>query len=481
MIHFEKFREVGPGDFTSKVLAFLKDKAQRTEFTANLNAFNKWLSKRGKKKVDPPVDPGATGVGAAWHDEEAITDEEQGDQEEGGKSPKGKQLFSRLEGLRKQLAAAEKEAEDYQAERRAHRGRSEKGKDKRKRKEDKDKKSREDTEDEGRKKAKKRKKRTSEGSKEAPKKKKKKKRDTSSTDGYEDKKGKPLFGSSSKKKRSEAPEAGDRGPFGEGPAVAYSGASSSEETVFRDAPSKSMKSSQLRLLNYSRKYPGRLASRLLLKMQEAVARGFEGAKETKTPPVAMNHVLTVMQPALQNKLGMRNLRELKTLAQALDYLGSNQPSKCADLLAQRLKAIERACIEQHWNTAQFLELLPPEHSTLLEKDEELYLAKEFMLEQKARHYDQGRQKGRGWDQPKGRGKGKDDQKGEKGKGKDKGKKDTNKESWSRKGEKNHPASLLWIFGKKASVSTSVRRSTQGRSLWRWKNSSGACQESLDPW
>ena len=57
----------------------------------------------------------------------------------------------------------------------------------------------------------------------------------------------------------------------------------------------------------------------------------------------------------------------------LDLMAKEEIGRGADLLAQRIKAIEKATAENHSNAAQFLELLPPENSTLLEKDEELYL------------------------------------------------------------------------------------------------------------
>lgn len=148
---------------------------------------------------------------------------------------------------------------------------------------------------------------------------------------------------------------------------------------------------------------------MLLKMSQATARGLEGASKPKTPPVAMNHLLMVLQPSLQSKIGMRTLREMKTLAQ--------QVGRGADLLGQCLKALERATVEAHWNSAQFLELLPPESSTLLERDEELYLAQEFLTDQKIKGYDRP-YRSKGWDAPKGGGKGKEAQKGEKGKGKE---------------------------------------------------------------
>lgn len=70
---------------------------------------------------------------------------------------------------------------------------------------------------------------------------------------------------------------------GEGPAVDFrgDGGSNSDDSGFQKAPSKSTKSSQLKLLSYSRKCPGRLASRLLLKMSQATARGLEGDVKAK--------------------------------------------------------------------------------------------------------------------------------------------------------------------------------------------------------
>ena len=81
------------------------------------------------------------------------------------------------------------------------------------------------------------------------------------------------------------------------------------------------------------------------------------------------------------------------------------------------KAIEKATAENHWNAAQFLELLPPENSTLLEKDEELlYLATEYLTELKLKGVERPHHL-KGID--KGSGKGKEGQKGAKHKGKKK--------------------------------------------------------------
>lgn len=193
---------------------------------------------------------------------------------------------------------------------------------------------------------------------------------------------------------------------------------SSEDSVFREAPASSTTlSGQQKLTRYSQRYPGRLASRLLLKMKEGAARELVGAnnEEGSTPPLASHFILTVLLPQLGAKASLRTQRELRTLGKSLDLLARGETGQCADLLGQRIKALERASTEGHWQCAQFLELLPPDNTSLLERDEEVYLTREFLLEQKVRRYDKtkfppippGGKKG-GEKGEKGKGKGKND-------------------------------------------------------------------------
>jgi len=150
-------------------------------------------------------------------------------------------------------------------------------------------------------------------------------------------------------------------------------------------------------------------------MQAATARDTVGpasSKSSRTPPVAMHHILTVLLPNLGAKVVLRSVRELKMLGSIMDQLAAGSPSKDADIVCQRIKAVERASHEGHWGSAQFLELLPPENSMLLGRDEEMFVTKEYLLDQKLKSYD--RPPGRG----EGGGKGK--AKGAKGKTKEKG-------------------------------------------------------------
>lgn len=194
--------------------------------------------------------------------------------------------------------------------------------------------------------------------------------------------------------------------------------SSGSESVFHKGLTATVKSSQQRLLAYTSRYPGRLASRLLLKMQTATARDAVGPSSTRsgrTPPVAMHHILTVLLPNLGAKAGLRSARELKTLGSIMDQLAAGSPSKAADIVCQRIKAVERASHEGHWGAAQFLELLPPENTMLLGRDEEMFVTKEYLLDQKLKSYDRQPARGEGGGKGKAKGaKGKSKEKGDKG-------------------------------------------------------------------
>ena len=189
----------------------------------------------------------------------------------------------------------------------------------------------------------------------------------------------------------------DRGPFGTGPkrevAACQAASISSEEeeddedrSSFRAAPSG--KSKQLQLVEYAERNPGRLASRLLQKMKLLLARE-EGAMNLKsgqnlTPSTATSYLLTVVFPLHQHKLNLRVQREMRTISKALDLMAMGENERSADVLAQRLKALEMMVADQTWSRAQHLELLPPEGATLVEADESWMATREQVLEAKMR-------------------------------------------------------------------------------------------------
>lgn len=234
---------------------------------------------------------------------------------------------------------------------------------------------------------------------------------------------------SKKSNRDLYPKHGDRGPFGAGVAMEFDGDDTSESdagSVFRDAPAPQHKSGQLALITYSHRKPGRLAARLLMKMRNEVAMGAAGAPNDpreKTPPTGVQYLLTILLPQLGSKANLRTQRELRTLMVSLDLLARNCPARAADVICQRVKALEKASNEGSWTSAQFLELIPSENASLLERDEEVFINKEALLEQKLKKKDQaGPWKG-GGPRPdrkgeKGRGKGSKGEDGQKGRGKD---------------------------------------------------------------
>ena len=93
------------------------------------------------------------------------------------------------------------------------------------------------------------------------------------------------------------------------------------------------------------KHPGRLASRLLQKMEKATR--FEGARRkagsrTKVVPCAVNFYLAIMTPSLKDKWTPRTQRELRIWTEILDCLASKEVSVAADIAAQRIKALEQS-------------------------------------------------------------------------------------------------------------------------------------------
>ena len=102
------------------------------------------------------------------------------------------------------------------------------------------------------------------------------------------------------------------------------------------------------------------------------------------------------------------------LAICLDELRGGDLGKLGDSLASRFLAIHTAVNEGNWRSAQYLELLPADGVTLLERDEEMYLRNEFIMDKKAKSYDKPAFPPR---PPKGDGKGDRPPKGKGGGGK----------------------------------------------------------------
>ena len=73
----------------------------------------------------------------------------------------------------------------------------------------------------------------------------------------------------------------------------------------------------------------------------------------------------------QEKIGPRNSRELRTIAEALDSLGNGNLPKTADLLVQRFKAVEESDKNGSCEDSSFLELIQRDAVGLTSSQERL--------------------------------------------------------------------------------------------------------------
>eukprot|EP00438_Fugacium_kawagutii_P016672 Skav229382 [mRNA] locus=scaffold584:204408:205634:+ [translate_table: standard] len=305
-IHMEKFRVV-----TQKLV---DQKSPSWAFgRGNVKVFNDYLNAR-----KDPLESGESAQELPWAEKGSG---EEGSGSSSSSSEEGEALAAKLKKARDQL----KELEKLTAERVKRKGTS--SKKKRSKKEKKDAKEEVPAKGSGSKKAEPKETKKSKKAKEAKEKDKKSKRKAETTKEERSSKKKSRKSSSSSASTDESeeqealfgeePEGGqkrskghkDRGPFGAGEARSFKvkgggEGSSGSESHFRDAPAEKSASNQVRLVQYAKSTPGRLASRMLQKMQTETARGIVGADnpESSTPVVASHYLLTMLLPQLGSKL-----------------------------------------------------------------------------------------------------------------------------------------------------------------------------------
>jgi len=83
----------------------------------------------------------------------------------------------------------------------------------------------------------------------------------------------------------------------------------------------------------------------------------DGEREALRPRV-VRYLTTVAAAARSQPLGLRYERELRTLAEGLDFLMEGKLAELGDLLTQRYKAVETAASEASWEIAKHYELIP---------------------------------------------------------------------------------------------------------------------------
>ena len=104
----------------------------------------------------------------------------------------------------------------------------------------------------------------------------------------------------------------------------------------------------------ARRSPGALMEGFLSKL-----RGYLGTQQgvqiSRFAPIAEADVSSALLPASKD-FGLRNEREVLTLAKAIDQLLQGKVAEAADVLVQRFRAVETAHAEG-WGVARHMELI----------------------------------------------------------------------------------------------------------------------------
>ena len=184
---------------------------------------------------------------------------------------------------------------------------------------------------------------------------------------------------------------------------------------------------QARLEAWAQQHPGRLAAGLLQQMEDRVGRdGEAGAWAADAMPAsAKSYFYRVLRVTHPNG-GIRNHREMLTICTVLDHIAKGRHMQAADVLGQRLKAVEAAIVDGSWDRAQYLELVDPEGPLLAGRAEQHMSQREYDFQMRLSTRGGWSSSGQGsWSSGGGgsKGSGKD-----KGKGKSKGKKGFGKDA-----------------------------------------------------
>ncbi|NRB33052.1 MAG: hypothetical protein HRU27_20935 [Rhizobiaceae bacterium] len=133
----------------------------------------------------------------------------------------------------------------------------------------------------------------------------------------------------------------------------------SSDKDFPDGPGTKLKT-RTRIMRVHAARPGALYQELLDRQQELMGTvGNSGSFRSYIYQF-------LIAPLGATKIGVRSLRELKTIALALDYISDRRIKSLSDVLAQRFLALELSIQTNSWQHARWLELIPPESTGLLQ-------------------------------------------------------------------------------------------------------------------
>ena len=227
---------------------------------------------------------------------------------------------------------------------------------------------------------------------------------------------------------------------GSGSSDSQSKDSQSTSTEEEEEDGTSLFAAERKLKRIWQKYPGCLAATTVMEARNSLvtAAGTSWALEKNAlPPVLTQYV----RQTVLGSMGAPMAQEVLTVAQALDHLLLGKVGSCADLLGQRLKALESLGKGSHWTIARQHELIRVDSQGLADEAEHREAASRAREDDKlrgmlARSYqgskpDNSQGKGKKGKDSKGGGKNRTDE-GPRGKGGGDGKKDDGRGSWQKK-------------------------------------------------
>ena len=134
---------------------------------------------------------------------------------------------------------------------------------------------------------------------------------------------------------------------------------------------------QRKLKRLSETKPGVLLSKGFYMMHEQLGSLYgedhRGKGSDVLSPVALRYLLTVCLPQFKEGVSEVKMRELRTIATALDHLVSGRNGEAGDLLVQRMKSILMTMRDGSDTAARWLELLPVQtYPTATSINEDLY-------------------------------------------------------------------------------------------------------------
>ena len=235
------------------------------------------------------------------------------------------------------------------------------------------------------------------------------------------------------------PDPDGGGDSGDGSSSSESSSESAGRTRGR-SESDSDHSCEPPLRKKAMKTPGSVMEMLVKHAQEQLDRGSlleaEGAEAGMTSGVKVStYFALLIRPYHPNNNAL--LRELYSLAQAIDLLRGGRLPETADALAARFISVHTALSEGNWSTASNLELYPLEPVASASVNTMLQAQKHRRLVQKSQGITPNRWFGGGAGKGKGGGWSEKGKKGEqKGKGKGKGRPTGKEAAWGKKPEEN---------------------------------------------